>query len=312
MKSSQLITFRKERELGQIIGDTFKFIRKNGKSLWRLFLRTSMLPFIVLLAAVAYYTYASTGVNTLSLQPSGVGDYDLGAFIISIIALLLGIIWYSAALYGSVSEYIKNYVDHDGFPILDEVVNAFKQKMGNYIGLGFAQVFFIIFACILAFLPGAIIINSSGFMGGILFFAGIFPVIYLAIRWLLVFQTMAHSDTTIVASFTESGRLIKDFWWITFATIIVQGLLMYAISIAFQMPLIVYMFAKGIIMAQEGSLSDPSSMFDWGFVALQTLSSGISYLMYIILVITHNLIFFNLNERKTQSGSLAKIDTLGN
>lgn len=312
MKSSQLITFRKERELGQIIGDTFKFIRKNGKSLWRLFLRTTMLPFVVLLAAVAYYTHASIGVNVLGMQPSGIGDFNLGSFIISVLALLLGIIWYSAALYGSVSEYIKNYVSHQGSPVLNEVVNAFKQKMGNYIGLGFAQVFFIILACILAFLPGAIIINSSGFMGGILVFSGLFPVIYLAIRWLLIFQSMTHANTGIIASFTESGRLIKDYWWITFATIIVQGLLMYAISIAFQMPLIVYMFAKGIIMAQEGSLSDPAAMFDWGFVALQTISSGISYLLYIILVITHNLIYFNLNERKTQSGSLAQIDALGN
>lgn len=311
MKTSQIIIFRKERELGQIIGDTFKFIRKNSRPLWRLFVRTTLLPFIVLLAAVVYYTYSSTGVNVLTMQPSGIGNYDLGSFIISITGLLLAIIWYSAALYGSVSEYIKNYILHEGYPVHEEVVSAFRQKMGSYIGLGFAQVFFIIIACVLAFLPGAMMLNSSGFMGGILVFAGLFPLIYLAIRWILVFQTMAHSNSTIIESFTESGKLIRDYWWITFATIIVQGLLMYAISIAFQMPLIIYMFAKGIVMAQEGNLSDPAAFFDWGFIALQTISSGISYLMYIILVITHNFIFFNLYERKTQSGSLAKIDSLG-
>lgn len=312
MKTSETINFRKQRELGQIIGDTFKFLRKNAKPILKLLLRTSLIPFIFLLAAGAYYTYASAGLSAFSLTQSGFNNFDIGGFIISLIAMLAAMVIYSSTLYGSVSEYIKAYTLQNGRPEIDTVLVSYKKKMGSYIGLGFAQVFAISIAGVLCILPGVFLVSVSGFIGGMLIFLGLFPIIYLGLRWSLIFQTMAHNDMSISSSFYESGRLIKNFWWITFATVFVQGLLIYVINITFQVPLILYVMGKGILMAQEGSLSDPTEIMDWVFIALQTLSNAASYILYIVMAITYNLIFFNLYEHKTQSGSLAEIDTIGN
>lgn len=312
MKTSEIITFRKQRELGQIIGDTFKFLRKNIKPIAKVLVRTSLIPFVFLLAASAYYTYASTGLNTFALAQDGFNTLNFGTILISLIAMFSAIIIYTATLYGSVSEYIKAYTIQNGIPEIEDVMTSYKKKMSSYIGLGFAQVGVLVLVAILCMLPGIILVNMSGFVGGMLIFLGFFPIIYFSIRWSFIFQTMAHSDMGITASFYESGRLIKDFWWITLATLIVQGLLIYLISITFSIPMIIYIMAKGILMAQEGSLSDPAELMDWGFIALQTISNAASYILYIVMAITYNLIFFNLSEHKTQSGSLAEIDTIGN
>lgn len=312
MKTSEIINFQKQRELGQIIGDTFKFLRKNVKPLFKVLLRTSLAPFILLLAASAWYAYSSVDFSPFTVAQSNFDSFNIGSFVVSLIAMLATVVIYTAVLYGSISEYIKAYVFQNGPPQIEVVLTSFKKKMGSYIGLGFAQVFVVFVAGILCMLPGFILVNISGFLGGVLIFLGIFPLIYLGVRWSFIFQTMAHSDMSITSSFYESGRLIKDFWWVTFATVIVQGLLIYLISITFQIPLVIYAMAKGIIMAQEGSLSDPSQIMDWGFIAFQTLANAASYILYIVMAVTYNLIFFNLYERKTQSGSLAEIDTIGN
>ncbi|MGK0252265.1 MAG: hypothetical protein ACI81G_001705 [Gammaproteobacteria bacterium] len=73
-----------------------------------------------------------------------------------------------------------------------------------------------------------------------------------------------------------------------------------------------YVMTKTILLSQEGSLSDPSQVIDWVFILLQTIANAASYILYIVMAITYNLIFFNLSEHKTQSGSLAEIDTIGN
>ena len=312
MKTSEIITFRKQRELGQIIGDTFKFLRKNIKPMARVLVRTSLIPFILLLVSSAFYTYASAGLNTFSLTQTGFGDLNVGSILISAFVMFASIVIYTATLYGGISEYIKAYTLQNGYPDIEDVMVSYKKKMGAYIGLGFSQVLVVIVVAILCMLPGFIVVNMSGLLGGVLIFLGIFPIIYLTIRWSLIFQTMTHNDMSVSSSFYESGLLIKDFWWITFATILVQGFLIYIISFAFQVPMIIYVMTKGILMAQEGSLSDPSELMDWGFIALQTLSNAATYILYIVMAITYNLIFFNLYEHKTQSGSLSKIDTIGN
>jgi len=72
------------------------------------------------------------------------------------------------------------------------------------------------------------------------------------------------------------------------------------------------MFVKGFTMSQEGTLSDPSSMFDWGYVILTAISSIGQYLFYIIFIVACIFIYFNLNEKKNQTGTYDEINSLGN
>ncbi|RMB64024.1 hypothetical protein EAX61_01185 [Dokdonia sinensis] len=309
MKTTDFITFRKQRELGQIIGDTFKFVRKNTKGIFQVFVRVALLPFILLIGAVAYYTYSVSGSNPL--LDFGEGNFDLGGVIISVIILFITVVAYTGVLYGLVSEYIKSYIDTNGKPDVEAVVQAMKARFTNYILLSFAQTLGIAGIAILCVLPGAFVMSSVPVMGVLLMLAAFAPIIYFAVQWTLVFPAMSHSGTGVMESFSESIRLIKEHWWMTLFTIIIQAILIYVISFVFQLPLVFYTIFKMFTMMSESSLSDPSMMFDGVYVALQTLASTVSYLLYIIMAITLNFIYFNLHERKTQRGSLDAIDSIG-
>lgn len=309
MKTTDFIEFRKQRELGQIVGDTFKFVRKNIRGIFQVFVRVALLPFILLIAAVAYYTHSAAGVNPL--LDFGQGNFDLGGMIISVIILFITVVAYTGVLYGLVSEYIKSYVETSGNPDVDAVVQAMKDRFTNYILLSFAQTLGIAGIAILCVLPGAFVMSSVPVLGVLLMLAAFAPIIYFAVQWTLVFPAMSHSGTGVMESFSESIRLIKEHWWMTLFTIIIQALLIYVISFVFQLPLVFYTIFKMFTMMSESSLSDPSLMFDGVYVALQTLASAVSYLLYIIMAITLNFIYFNLHERKTQRGSLDAIDSIG-
>ena len=309
MKTTDYIEFRKQRELGQIIGDTFKFLRKNTKGLFKVFVRVALLPFIFLIGAVAYYTYSVAGSNPL--LDFGQGNIDLGGMIISVILLLIAVMVYTGVLYGLVSEYIKSYSDTNGNPDLDAVVQAMKDRFTNYILLSFAQTLGLAGIAVVCVLPGVFVMSSTPVLGVFLILAAFVPIVYIAVRWTTVFSSMTHSGNTVMGSFQESVLLIKDHWWITLFTIFIQALLMYVISFVFQLPLVFYTIFKMFTMIQESSLSDPSMVFDGVYVVLQTLASAVSYMLYIIMAITLNLIYFNLHERKTQRGSLDAIDSIG-
>ena len=73
----------------------------------------------------------------------------------------------------------------------------------------------------------------------------------------------------------------------------------------------IYMGVKMFTSIQEGSLSDPSSMFDLGTIILSVIASAFQYITYIFMPIGAAFIYFNLNEQKNQTGTLEQIDRLG-
>ena len=112
-------------------------------------------------------------------------------------------------------------------------------------------------------------------------------------------------------SISDSFGLIKDEWWVTFATLIVINIIVYIISLVFQLPVIIYSIVKGFTQSEQIAAGDMSGMFDWVFIALNVISTGITYLFNVIVVIATAFIYFNLNERKNQTGTLEQIDSIG-
>lgn len=62
----QKIQFKREREIGEILSDTFKFIRLEYKGLFKALLRNAGIPFVLLLAATGYYAATATDMSFLA------------------------------------------------------------------------------------------------------------------------------------------------------------------------------------------------------------------------------------------------------
>ncbi len=287
--NTKYIEFKKKRELGDILTDTFAFLRQEGKSLFSVIVKTCGVPFILLLLASAYYTYASSSLfDPVSISRGGM--FNSGAVIIALILMLIALLAFYGLLFGSVLHYIKVYVSGQGTVDYDTVVQGVKKDFGNILGLGVLSGIIIFFGFMLCVLPG----------------------IYLYVPMSLVFSILVFRNVSVSDSISESFQLVKNEWWITFATLFVLGLIIWVISMVFSIPALIYTFTKTFTAASEGTYANPSDMVDWVFIGLNTISSAAQYALYVITAIASAFIYFNLNERKYSTGALEQIDSLGN
>lgn len=284
MNNSRYIEFKKQRELGDIITVTFQFIRENYKPLFSLIYKNVGPFFILIIAALAYYTYSVAG-NPFEAITGASGD-----FLISFPILAVSLLLFYAALYGTILHYIKSYIQNDGQTDEAEIKTGVQRDFFKLFLLSVLSAILIIAGMILLILPGIYLMVPLAMAGAILVFKN-------------------YSATEAIA---YSFSLIKDHWWMTFITLIVIYLLVYVIGLIFQVPLIIYTIIKTLSMVSEGTASDPSSYADWLFITLNVFASVIQYLLSTISIIAVAFIYFNLNEHKNLTGTFETIDKLGN
>ncbi len=287
--NNKYIEFKKKRELGDILTDTFAFLRQEGKSLFSILMKTCGIPFVLLLLASAYYTYSSSNL----FDPVSISNgemFNSGGILISLFLMLAALLAFYGLLFGSVLHYIKAYTDNKGTIDYNIVIQGVRKDFGSILGLGALSGIIIFFGFILCFLPG----------------------IYLYVPMSLVFAILVFREVSVTDAISESFQLIKNEWWITFATLFVLGIIIWIISMIFSIPALIYTFTKTFTAASEGTYANPAAMIDWVFIGLNTISSAAQYSLYVITAIASAFIYFNLNERKYATGALEQIDSLGN
>lgn len=283
MHNEQTIQFKKQRELGDIITDTFRFIRENYKLLLSYIFKTTGPFFLILVIAVGYYTYSVAGSPFESIS-GGIGN-----FIVSFTVLMGALLLFYAALYGTILHYIKIYISNKGVVPEDQLKTGVQKDFFKLL--------------LLSFLSGILVVA-----GMILF---VIPGIYLLVPLSVAGAVLVFKEYSVSESISYCFTLVKDHWWMTFITLFVILILVYIIGLVFQVPLIIYTIIKTFTAVQEGSMASPELFRDWIFIALQIISSIIQYLLSIITIIAIAFIYFNLNEHKHLTGTYETIEKLG-
>lgn len=287
--NNHYINFKRKRELGEIITDTFKFLRSNFKAIFRNLFKIAGIPFLLFVIATAYNGYNSFGNANLLDTGNPFSAFDNASVLISTLLVYLSLFVFMIALQVSVLSTIKSYITNEGIIDDNEVVATVKEKLGDIALAGLGKTVLSIIGFLLCFIPG----------------------IYIAIPFFLIFPLLVFDNKKVGDVFSACFDLIKDYWWITFATVIILGLLWYVISVIFSLPSIIYIWVKMFTSMQEGSLSDPSNMFDVGTIILTIIASSLQYIAYIFMPIGAAFVYYNLNEQKNQTGTLEQIDRLG-
>lgn len=284
---NEKIEFKKQRELGAIITDTFRFIRFNWKSLFGMIFKIAGPALIVLVVAYVFYIQSTIGGFGGSMIDSS-ASFGI-TLILSAIVLLLAMVAYYGLLYGTIIHYIKSYIKNDGVANESEVRAGIKDNFWSIIGIAIMVGFITVFGLLLCFIPG----------------------IYLGTVLATTYAIHIFEKRDATDSISYSFQLIKGEWWMTFATLLVMFILYYVIVIIVQVPQYVYFFIKGFTVAEQIN-ADPSSMFDWVYTTLSSIGMIVQYLMQTILVISTVFVYFNLNEKKNFTGTMETIETLGN
>lgn len=279
------IEFKKQRELGEILSVTFKFLRQNYKDAGKIFFRIVGPVFLLLIAAVTYYTWSSIGTSFFT--GTGIQGSD---FMLSFALMMLAYLLYVTTMTGTIYHIIMSYINNHGKIVSSEVSAGMKTDFGKLLLLTFIT-WILLFAGFLLF---------------------IIPGIYLTVPLSMATAVLVFRREGIMESISSSFQLIKDNWWMTFATVLCIGLIVYLISFVFQLPALFYFMFRAFVVASEGSSADPSEILGTGYVIINIFTSTIQYIIYSITPIGIAFVYFNLNEKQNFTGTYETIQNLGN
>ena len=297
MLRNRIIEFKRERDLGAIINDTFQFIREN----WRdYFIAVYKIVGPVLLIGAAILVFAMVsysgsiqsmmGGNLGQSDPSTIFDGVFGMFgWLLVMMVVFGLVY---VLLAEVSLfYIKSYIKNNGVVNFQEVKENTYKHIWKFIGLGLLSLLMLIAGYILCFVPA----------------------FYIGIVLSLAMPIMVFENKSIGETISHCFTLIKSEWWNTFGVVLVIALLVSILGLIFSVPALIYQFVSmGISMGTE----DPTAMLeileDPIYLVLNLVSYIGKFLFYSITLISSAFIYFDLNEQKNFTGTFEKIDSLGN
>ncbi|WP_394749750.1 hypothetical protein [Spongiimicrobium salis] len=284
------IEFKKQRELGEIISDTFAFIRVQFKPFFKAFF-TIVGPYLLaMLICLSFYLYIiGDQFNFIDAQYS---DSVPNLFMVFLVALLyiISIVAVYTISQSTVLHYIKSYAASNGQVDMNEVRRNVYKSFWSFIGLG-------------------ILVGLSVGVG--LLFC-LIPGIYLYVPLSLAFSILVFTNKDVMDSYSYSFTLVKDEWWMTFAALFVVGIIVTVASYAFALPASIYSLVSTGISSGEidiESFSNPTA--DPIQILLQIVSTVAQFMLNLITIVAGCLIYFNLNEKKNFTGTYERIKNLG-
>ena len=294
--TSNKFIFKKEREFGDIISDTFSFFSKHYKVLSKIFLKF-IGPFVLLtIFASTLYQYKTgdlfTDITVISSNPDSVLR-ALSENLLLLLFYLLTSLATTTIIYGTVIHAVKSYIKNDGEFLDADISEGLKKDFFKML------IYFII----------------SGIVAIVGFALCILPGIYISVVLTPGIVMLVMEDKSATDAFSKSFDLIKDNWWITFATFLVFSILIGILGFVFQIPTFIYSFIEGftaIESAQNGSLEVTEMYQDWLFLLFTAIGVLGQYFLSIFTVIMVILVYFNLSEQQNFSGTYEQIDQIGN
>jgi len=252
---------------------------------------------LLVVSAGTYYQYTSLN-SANSLLENGAEGFLLNTFQntgFSLLLVFLTSIAYSAMSLTTINSIIKSYVDNKG-EIKDEEVSL-------YIGRFFGQTLLSLF-----------VVGILCFIGFLLCFL---PGVYLVVPLSLIFSVIVFQEKSFSDAFSECFQLIKQNWWITFATVLVISILISLIGGIFQLPVVILRVILSAVETftslEEGAGTSGALGLgnNWLYLTLYIFASIAQYILGLVTLISLALIYFNLNEIHNKTGTLEDIDRIG-
>lgn len=288
MQNKPYIEFKKQRELGDILTDSFNFIKFEFKPLFGTILKIVGPYFLVTMLFLGFYLYSFNNIFNFGAYTDGV-DFNPAFTFIAIFGLVVSAIVMYALTQGSILFYIKSYTENKGITDYQYIRTESYRKFWSFIGLAFLVGLSLVFGFMLCFIPG----------------------IYLYPPLMLSFSILVFMNKGVTDAFQYGFTLIKDNWWITFATLLVLGILIAIIGYVLQIPAIIYIWVKMGVFSGEMDAESVSGVFDPVYILLNLLGYAIQFGLQTISLVAAAFIFFNLNEKKNFTGTFERIQNLG-
>lgn len=281
------VELAKVRDFGEIINDTFLFLKQNIKPLLKYFFIFCGIFVIAGVVSASLYQLKITNTmnsisngtyNNMEYKPSFFNFIGPEFFMTSTFAFLSVI-----TIQVTILSYIALYKEKD-----KEVPTT--EEMWGYIKYYYLKI-----------LGSSILLNLLLIIG---FVFCIIPGLYLAPILALILPIMIIENTSFSYAFNRCFFLIKENWWATFGVMVVVWIIFSVCRGIIVLPTSIINIISLVTHPNKAVLSVPGAVITAG---LQQLS--LVFLM--IPIIALSLCYFNLTESKDGTSLMDKISKLG-
>lgn len=274
------IEFRITREFGDIVGDTFLFIKQNFKPLLKAFIY--LCGFFIIGAMIAGI------IQQLSMKEMITASHNRGEILKQTnlivkygFTLLFGIGNY-VAITVTVLSYIAIYIKNGNVPpTVEEVWAYFKFYFFRVLLSSVITGVFFIFCLMFCLIPG----------------------IYVFPATCLIFPVMIMENASFDYSFGRSFKLLKDNWGATSGALLIIWIITYATTSMISLP--------GILLSTTSTFLPDSTEMNSVIVIVATIIQYACQVFLIVPLVGISLCYFNLVERHENTGLLERIAKLG-
>jgi len=294
MKHKKIIQFRKQRDFGDIISDTFSFVRYEFQPFFGTVLKIAGPYVFLFLASFAGYTFFFGSLNQFGATTFGIDqgleDAEIFLFLGLLLVLFVCSIAANIMLTGSVMSYIRNYTENDGKVNFQEVKSYTYQKFWSLLGLGILYGMTVGLGLVFCILPGIYVLVVLALSGPI-----------------LMMENKGAGD-----AYQDSFSLIKGEFWITLGIFFVMWIIVMIGSGALGLLQVMCSWLEMGIFSGEFDAETFDLYQDPVYIILELVNNLVQMLMNLILLVTACLVYFHLHEQKNSTGALERIGNLGN
>ncbi|MCC8425203.1 hypothetical protein [Mucilaginibacter sp. UR6-11] len=282
------VELAKTRDFGEIIADSFLFIRQNLKPLVSCFFL--FCGFFLLISAVfgmMQQLRLTEMINSMDSSDGGATAVTRGfgrkTFLETSVMIIAMLLTYTA-MPVTILSFMTLYKDKGNVaPTNEEVWGYFKYYFFKVLGGSIVNAIVLICGFILCLIPG-------------IYF---YPVLGL------IFPIMIVEHTTYGYAFNQSFRLIKDKWWTVFGALFITWLIVAVCSSIITMPFAaVNIWSTFLQHTRHVHLSVLS-------IVSATILGQLAHVLYILPLVALTLCYFSLTESKHATGLMDRIDQIG-
>ena len=286
------IEFKKQRDFGLLISDTFNFLRNEFKPFLKTIFKISGPAIVLYLIAMAFYMQVAGDFMNFDIYNTNSEDFSdpiliLFAALCYIVSLMITFILVSS----SSLHYIKSYIENKGQINYEDIRRNVSSTFWSYFGLGFIKWITLLFSVLLC----------------------VFPVLYVMVPMFIVFSIYVfEKKRNAIDAYSHSFYLINEDFWTAIGTMIVIFIIIYIISMVFSVPTLIYTYAKMGILSGEFDPESINTIVDPVYIVLNVISNLFSILLNLIPIVASAFIYFHLNEKRNFTGTYERISNIGN
>ncbi len=271
------IQFRKTRELGIIISDSFEFLKQEAKPISRLIL-FYVLPFVALYAAGQVYLQKNV-LSQVDLSDQEAIMRNIGPFYLNLFTFMLFGLFIQSLFIGTFYSYIEAYIKQGkGNFQFDDISSKFFSNSLLALGANLVLAIIVTFGLIMCIIPG----------------------IYFANTFSLVVFVFIYEKKGLGDALSRSWKLVNTQWWNTFVLNLLGMVMVWVVSMLMSIPAMLAGISNNMFSA---AATNPQDYPSW-YWFVYGISAALGTLMLIIIFTFQAFQYFNLEESENPTINL--------